>query len=343
MMDKIQIQQDPAFQSLCTNLSLNYRNMSTCKNAIFVYANADHCLIFDKKYDFLGEDIPIKSDRKLQKSKMSYDLDFYLFSKVIVLETPKKGIYFLLDRNFNRFDIIHSSLDEELLRHTSTMQYLLYTRRFEEYLPGYFPAFADFSTEIILNIADRIQNIYKKSNVPFADGSEDFHVTINKVDYTLNSSNQKFKMLCFIKYLGEIAEYYFQGIYPLMAVDVLSSVPALGDYLNRIAKEIYKSLKQMDEQNPISSADRLITRFGHTEEYDKLRTLVELTCMLMTECSFDIVELTALANACFHILDVPDEEYRHKRNTPYIQKSEADFEELFSNVEAKRISLWHYA
>lgn len=335
-MDRLKLLEDPIFRKRCAQMGLNYINSRTCKNAIFVYLDGDRSLILNRDYEVLEEDVLISSDVRFQACKLIYGLDFYLFPHFIVLETPQKDVHLLVDRNFNCFDIIRGEDREEILEYVANMHYLQYTERFEDYLEEPFIPFADLSAEIILNIACRIQNIYEKDISCYVSQTEGkVHISINKSDYTLCSSNQKLGMLCFIKFLGELAKHYCQCFYPLMALNSVSSISPVGDYLNRIAKDLYEEMKRKPHQNASALSDYLLAKYGYKGDCNKMRLYIEMVFKLFTSCNFDLTTLTYLANTSLRILDVPDKEYRGRHNAPYERKNENDFEDLFTQVESK--------
>lgn len=209
--------------------------------------------------------------------------DFEAYGEVIILNTSKKGIYVLLDKNYNtigihKVEFANMHLSKEQLADGYTELYNLVDKD-----SGYsFPyPFQNFSLKQIVEISNRIEihetNHGHSSNI-LVNG--DIVSCDNDVNYP--------GLLSYIKFLGEQVKQYFLNAYQMKMMgfdypDVYSYVRSL---MNNVNECIENNIKNNNRPFPVNVIEYLGQDRKSVEKYN--HALYNIIDLLMKEKGFKI-------------------------------------------------------
>lgn len=263
---------------------------------------------------------------------------FEVYNDVIIVESPKTGIYVLLDKNYNIIGVHKTELStfnlskaEIALRYSELYNTVNEDDRFKLCYP-----FQNFSLKQIVDISNRVEIVetnHGHSSEMLVNG--DLVVGGNNCTYI--------ELLSFIKILGKEIKEYYSNCYQAYLLDF--NYPNVIAYINHfmynIAVCISKSISNNERPFPID----ILRYTGKTKFLDEYGTpLYDVIDLLMRQkgvqaksgfehykeiepVSESDVDLSILSGKLIKILEVTDEEV--KRNG----------EDSFTNMKWNHIDL----
>ncbi len=139
--------------------------------------------------------------------------NFEVYDEVIILNTPKENLYILMDKNYNtisvdRLDYVYPNVKKEYYRYTNFTDVLGNRNKF-----GY-PC-EDFTLKQIIDLANRVE-------VMETNHGHSLRTQVNGVCYDRETAKNEdyFKLLSYIKFLGEEIKQYFLLCYHMQAWDL---------------------------------------------------------------------------------------------------------------------------
>ncbi len=272
-MDIEYVRNDEAFIESCKRLSLNHKNSICIKNAVYVYDEVnDLFLLFDRSYTLIGsahfypEDINFK--RVCQKFGIN-NYDFYIYGEILALLAPTKNLYVLVDLDCQILDIVKCK-QEALLEVCFKRNELYNTRGILVQGNMFCDILKNLSLKDIMRISSSIQVL------TYYEGSADYiYLVLNGKKYVIKKDNSKIQLLCLIKYIGEIASFFLEQIYPLHVMRMVSVYGDIYEYIKKILSTIEKTinLKTSDGVPLISS--KFLDLLGQGAKRDDFKVLLE--------------------------------------------------------------------
>lgn len=276
-----------------------------------------------------------------------------VYGELIVLNTPITDLFVIMDKNYNTIGVEYIDLDVEDLEEYLSNKYYGYCN-FTDVLPcgdnlGY--PFEEFTLKNIIDLSNQVE--VRETNQDHSLRIKVNGVWVNSDWYDKNTIDNEdyFKLLSYIKFLGEEIKQYFLLSYHMQAMEFempdvyayvrtlndklleyvfncasLSRRPTPSDYLSYIGQNIEK-VDIVGISGLLSDAiDLLLTEEGYkiaSENPNKVERINNRT----------IPDYPKLAKQLLRILDVTDEELKEKEENDRavsLEKKIADFEPLLN-------------
>ncbi len=161
----------------------------------------------------LMDDIPFRN--RCCTYGLSWE-DFNIYENTIILNTPKKDVFVLLDENYNTIDIL-KMVDND---YQTTIENHLLAYKSPNYLP--YP-FQDFSLKQLLDLANRIS-------------IDRLRTFVNDKLVFGNQNNSYILLLTYVKFLSEQIEQYFLNAFQMKIMGF--SYPDAYSYINSLIQNI---------------------------------------------------------------------------------------------------------
>ena len=236
----------------------------------------------------------------------SYGLNwqkFNLWNGVITIESPKKGIYILVDEQYNVMNIVKAdssnsekTVDEYMAEYTDVNESDKYS----------FPyPFQKFSIKQIYDIANRV-SIHETNN----GHSSDMFVNGKLVEDEIG--NIYLSLLYYISFIGEQINQYYRNLYQMKMMDF--DYPNIYTYIKSITSNIEECInrrRQSEEQvMPVDIIDYL----GQDRKLiDRYSPMLYNTIRLFDKVNEDkTINLESAANDLLKLLEISDEEVERR-------------------------------
>ena len=264
--------------------------------------------------------------------------NFEVYDDVIIINSPKAGIYVLLDKNYNIIGVhkvkpatMHLSKCEIARGYNELYSTLNEDDKFKLHYP-----FESFSLKQIVDISNRVEIIGTNNG-----RSSDMMVNGNLVNW--ESDDTYIGLLSYIKILGnEIKEYYLNSYYMyMMWFDYPDVFTYINAFMDNIDECINKSINDNQRPFPID----ILRYMGKTKFLDEYGSaLYDVIDLLMRQkgvkaksgfehykeiesVSKSDEDLSNLSSKLIRILEVTDEEVKRNR------------EDSFTNMKWNHIDL----
>lgn len=293
----------------------------------------------------------IMKDEKYREACSKYGLDWEaceIYDEVILLNTPIEDLYVIMDKSYNIIDIDMFAYEFERKEYFSN-KYYGYCN-FTDIMPygfnfGY--PFEEFTLKQIIDLSNRVEvsetnqghSLRTKVNGDWYDR----HVAENE-DY--------FKLLSYIKFLGEEVKQYFLLSYHMQAM--VFEVPDVYSYIRQLIRKVNECVDNciVDYKRPFPVD--ILSYIGQNYLVENMNgILYDVIDLLITDKGFKIdsentnkvdvddtkskPDLSKLASDLLRILDVTDEELKKKEENyraVSLEKKIADFKpSLKENIE----------
>lgn len=289
----------------------------------------------------------IMKDEKYREACSKYGIywgNCDVYGELIVLNTPITDLFVIMDKNYNTIGVEYIDLDVEDLEEHISNKYYEYCN-FTDVLPygdnfGY--PFEEFTLKNIIDLSNRVE-------VRETNQGHSLRIKVNGDWYDRNAEENEdyFKLLSYIKFLGEEIKQYFLLSYHMQAMEfempdvyayvrtlnnklleyvfncaALSRRPIPSDYLSYIGQNIKKVDIVGISGLLFDAIDLLLTEEGYkidSENPNKVERITNRT----------IPDYPKLAKQLLRILNVTDEELKEKEEKDRavsLEKKIADFE-----------------
>lgn len=257
----------------------------------------------------------MKSNKeKLQRNlrEMGLDIDYTKsFDNIIVSTTPKDNLNVFFDNDYNLIGIEENKDDLELEEIVKN-----YYEKYSTNKPFAYP-FQGYTLKDVINLADRVEVIETNHGHSIA-------TIINGDVYSrTHEVNDFFKLLSYVKFIGESIKDYFKISYPLMLLDIDTKdvefyIKGLMQIINTYVYDSVRELKRpwasdiqerlgksVDENDNImlqDIVDLLITNNGYKIKQGSLDEVEP------TPDEKGVADLSQKADRLLRILEIPKEE-----------------------------------
>lgn len=230
-------------------------------------------------------------------------LDFEIYDDVIMLHTPKSGIYVLLDNNYNVMGIhvvepANIYPPNEYIARTNKM---IYNKVDEREGRSFSSPFQNFSLKQIVDAASSIE--IRETN--HGHSSE---LLINGLTVNDNLSDNYLGLLSYIKFLGEQIKQYFLNAYHMKMMGF--EYPDVYSYINRIMYNIDECLRKnagKDRVLPIDIIEYLGQNRKTIDKYNHhLYKIIDL--LIKERQNFGEEDLSTLAQDVLKAVECSNEE-----------------------------------
>ncbi len=296
----------------------------------------------------------IMQDMKFREACSKYGIywrNCEVYEEVIVLDTPITDLYVLMDKNYNTFCIDKLNFEVEDLEDFITEKYEVYCN-FTDVVPygenfGY--PFEEYTLKNIIDLASRIEVIE-------TNHGHSLSMQINGEWYKRDEEELEdyFKLLSYIKFLGEEIKQYFLLSYHMKAMRF--EVPDIYTYVRTITGKLldYVSNCTAISNRPIPS--EFLKFIGQSSiETDMSGILYDALNLLLNEEGYEIdkenpdkvkiidnnkhrPDYSKLAVDLLRILDVTDEELKQteeENRTLRKEKNSENFKYWLNKISAK--------
>ena len=267
------------------------------------------------------------NDMNFRRKCCEYGLDwmnFEIYGDVILLNTPSKWVYVLLDKNYNtiavhKVEFYNMHLDKKEITNDYDEIYNLIDESVGCCLP--FP-FQNLSLKQIVNLSNRI-NIYESNHGNSSD------ITING-DMIIGENDKTYiGLLSYIKFIGIQIEQYFLNCYQMKILNF--DYPDIHPYIKHTMHNIKKCIDYNIEIGrrpfPVNVLEYIGQNNKNIEQYDHY--LFNIIALLLKEKGYKIKggfkhyreiepteknteDLSVLSTNLLKILEVSDEEVKQK-------------------------------
>lgn len=264
----------------------------------------------------------IMNDMNFRNVCKSYGLNWTKFSingDVIVLETPKSGIYVFLDENYNTIGIhevnnMGLSLDIDDLSYGYEQLYRCAGINQTCYLP--FP-FSNLSLKEIVDLSNRIE-IHELNH----GHSCEFLVN----GYVVDCDNDKgyIGLLGYIKFLGNQVKNYYKISYQMKLMGI--QFPGAYTYLKKVTTNVNECINNHVRNRSIPTPSDIINYLGQSydiegKNYHELKAMIELLLLEKginvdsNNINCDRIDIPSLLKKLLKVLNVPLEEVRAREQS----------------------------
>jgi len=279
------------------------------------------------------------NDMNFRNKCCAYGLDwqsFNVYENIIILNTPKKDVFVLLDEHYNTIGI-------PKIEHFSP------ARTIEEYATGYkelydyvnqeekfvFPyPFQNFSLKQIVELANRVY-------IREANHGHSSDMIVNGEIVSDEHDSIYISLLSYVKFLGQQIEQYFMNLYQMKMIGF--EYPNVYQYISSLMSNIDEcinvSIKKGNRPFPINIIEYLGQNRNNIEKYDReLYSVIDLLLKqkgLKIKDGFehykeletiekDTTDLSAISKKLLKILEVSNEEvelrYQESNKTSEIKR-----------------------
>lgn len=296
----------------------------------------------------------IMQDMKFREACSKYGIywrNCEVYGELIVLNTPITDLYILMDKNYNTIDVEYIDLDVEDLEDFVEEKFETYCN-YTDILPFgnkfYYP-FEEYTLKNIIDLANRIE-------VMETNHGHSLRTRINGVWYDRDSkeNDEYFKVLSYVKFLGEEIKQYFLLSYHMQAMEF--AVPDIYTYVRTITGKLldYISNCTCILNRPIPS--EFLKFIGQSSiETDMSGILSDALNLLLNEEGYEVdkenpnkvkiidnnkdrPDHSKLAVDLLRILDVTDEELKQteeENRTLRKEKNSENFKCWLNRISAK--------
>lgn len=276
----------------------------------------------------------IMKDKKYKEACSKYGINWEnceVYGEVIALNTPKVGLYILMDKNYNTFYIGKLNSNFESLENFIEEKYEIYCN-FTDILPygenfGY--PFENFTLKNIINLSNRVEVIESDLEQPLVT-KVNGHLYKRYVDES-KANEDYFKLLSYIKFIGENVKKFFLSSYrmQILGFDENDIYLYVRQLICKINEWLDNCLKHYRMPRPIDIL--IFIGQNYPKAYDNLDIdviLYDIIGLLMVNKGYEIVsknpdkikkitykektDLSKLATDLLRILDITDEELKKK-------------------------------
>ena len=221
----------------------------------------------------------IRDDLAFRSKCVTYGLDwseFNIYKDIIILNSPKKDIFVLLDNNYNTIGIHKledgkqmKSIEEYAIKYQNLYNNVDYNS--ELTLP--YP-FQNFSLKQIVDLASRV-SFYKN------------HVIVNDKYVLDDYDNTYISLLAYIKFLGAQIEQYFFNAYQMKMLGF--EYPEVHSYLKSIMVNINECIDiNIDKKTRPFPID-IVEYLGHNNVEKWNTELNKIITLLLNEKGYKVV------------------------------------------------------
>ena len=239
-----------------------------------------------------------------------WNYDFELYGNVIKLNSRKKGIYTLIDENYNVIGVYADELSlehqtKEELENTIAKTYEKYSSKVDENGEYILPSvFGGFSLKDILDLSNRIEILSSNQG-----HSTSMMINCQEVDRTSEDDFSKvcFYFLAYISFLGNYLKKYFKESFRMKSLGF--DYPDVYTYLNNLVSNIEKGIENIDTFPVRDIADSVgETGIDFLDGYSNaLYQIIKLYTF-----NYDNVEIDISPEDFLKILEVPYEIVRER-------------------------------
>ncbi len=258
----------------------------------------------------------VMKDLKFKQRCGSYGVrwdDFYIYENIIILNTPKKDIFVLLDDNYNTIGILNLKdvKDKEEIEKYILGYKKMYNLVDKENGLSFPYPFQDFSLSEIVELGNRT-SIYKNDII--VNGK----LVIDKNKY----NNTYILLLSYIKFLGDQIEQYFLNFYSMTMMGF--DYPDIYSYVKSLMNNIEECINLNIEQERQPFPTNIIEYLGQNSENIEIywEELYYIIVLLLKEKGYEIekgfehyleirkidkenIDLSEIAMKLLKILEVP--------------------------------------
>ena len=243
-------------------------------------------------------------DMNFRAKCSSYGLNwqkFNVWDNVIIIETPKKGMYVLMDEHYNIIDITKLYTSES--KKTVAEYKSEYTNVVREKGHVFKKPFEDFSISQIINLADRI-------SIVLSNQGNSTYMLVNGEYVTDNKNNIYTLLLYYIKFLGEQIKEYYMKLYQMKIMGF--DYPDIYTYMNRIIEKIEELAS--DEKDNYPFPTNIVKYLGQVDKVDAKyqHMLYKIVRLLDREKDREFENISVLANNLKILLEITDEEVKRR-------------------------------
>lgn len=268
----------------------------------------------------------IMNDMEFRRKCCNYGLswsDFIIFDNTIILKTPRKDTYVLLDDKYNIVGIPQINLsnpnkkiEDEIIKYNNS-----HNNVDKDGENVFLPPFQSLSIKQLLELSKRI-------TVHSCNNGHSCYIVVNGEYVEDQKDNIYVDLLLYIKFLGEQIKQYYTNLYQMRMMGI-DYYPDVYSYINSIMEIINKLVEEHLSKNSIPFPSEIINRLGQTnlslnhcnhELFGIVRLLLTMKKIEIKDY-FDYYEeseplrnedsdLSILSTKLLKILDVSDDEVR---------------------------------
>lgn len=262
----------------------------------------------------------IINDVNFRHKCRGYGLDcnnFEIYGDIIVLKSPKKGIFIFLDQNYNIIGVLSNENDKtDLLMESITKECSkLYSSIDEKNGICFSYPFQNFSLKQMVELSDRI-DIFEVNH------GHSSAMMVNKKIVEEEGNQVYISLLSYIKFLGEQIKQYWLNLYQMTMMGF--DYPDVYTYINTVMANINECVCYHDGKNLPTFPGDIIEYLGQGGQESKCPRIV----------LFDIISLFHLGNDLKE-----DERDISKLSTRLLKLLEIPLEEIMRRIEDSGKSL----
>jgi len=244
-----------------------------------------------------------------------YGLDWNnceVYGDIILLNTPKKDLYVLLNKDYDTVSIEYNSFckEKDILAKGFSFEYNLDVPDiFIMGQPFEYP-FENFTLKHIIEISNRVQVIE-------ANHGHSLLTVVNGESYDrrLQENIDYFQMLSYIKFLSEEIKLYFLYSYHMITMGF--EVPDVYAYVNNLIREVNECINYNDSE--VLPRD-ILSYIGQDCREFKFDGILYDTIDLLSRDVGKRLNLSSLSTKLFEVLDSSEENVNNKENISVLTK-----------------------